>query len=841
MATATGEILYRFYIKNYLQSGTIRTTEQQFMTIPFSSDIIPIQEPKIKNEIGKAGSFEFSMDRGFQYYSSIVPMRTMFRVEYCGVTIFRGRVLTVDNEDIYGHRSVHCEGDFAFLMDSQQEGIKDEARSKVRGYEYLNTVITNHNTAMGSDNDKKFTLGEVPNHYSSSIDKHQKVECSKKDNYGNSSWSSSMNCLEDLADRFGGYFRTRYVNGTTYIDWLDAYYNSSVNAQSFSISSNVLGVQNNSEVDELFTVLIPIGASDNGDQLYIDDYWPTVNSSHAKVKYIEVPEIVSLYSDDELNRRYHKKSDYQNAITNHGRIYKVENFAYAYTREDLFNYAKDYILNNYIGELYSYTVNAIDLKTVDNSISPLYVGDRVRLTIKNPDTSTEETLSLTVMSAEKDLFNPESDSYVFGTPNGIINATYGNKKKNGKGGKGGSGGGISGGSDNDSGNGDGSDALTKKQWYDQFNNKLERQDITYDDPTAMFFYNTDGSKKTAEEVKKGLEGLSNSERKYVLDRKNLTTSRIAPTKYYNDAPVSLQRKITTWKNNVVQNIISTGVPRDIAVNIVNDRAQTEKLASFVDDDGNPTGPYSQELIGAATKARDILKGKNGPDFPALNPQGNSTLTNVFDSVTDVVASAMSVTGDFTVPGGMDVNSLTGQTTFFGKSNPSQEGGDDNKKVISEIGGNEQTVRVGSESGGSWRVKLDEEVTYKDEEDKTRTAKGFVSAQDFKLPTVASFKTKLIVTDTLITNTINTVDLKADKADVDDLVAKAITADNINTQLEVVNRLVVKNLTSDGDIRAVNMFYNGYAMYRRVIVITDGEGNRKTIRYFGWGADDGTNQ
>ena len=121
-----------------------------------------------------------------------------------------------------------------------------------------------------------------------------------------------MNRLEDLLDSFGGYFRVRYddQNGISYLDWLDKYYEETPNSQSIEVAKNLIDLSGTTEVDNLFTIVVPIGKRES-ENVYISDYWPTASPGHAKVKHIMVPELATLglYTDDKLNAEYHKKTD----------------------------------------------------------------------------------------------------------------------------------------------------------------------------------------------------------------------------------------------------------------------------------------------------------------------------------------------------------------------------------------------------------------------------------------------------------------------------------------------------------------------------------------------------
>ena len=204
--------MYDIYISNHLDATglNIIQTEELFFSIPIVNSANAVTEPIIKCEMGKSGSFEFSIMPVHPFYNRFQQMLTMMRVEYDGETIFRGRVLTIDTNKLNGTRRVHLEGDIAFLMDSYQEGTEEADRPKIDVYTYLQNVIRIHNEQMDVDGSrhKMFELGEVPGHYNLA-DSSQRITVENA-KFGSSSWQKTQDALSTLTKEYGGYFRTRY-------------------------------------------------------------------------------------------------------------------------------------------------------------------------------------------------------------------------------------------------------------------------------------------------------------------------------------------------------------------------------------------------------------------------------------------------------------------------------------------------------------------------------------------------------------------------------------------------------------------------------------------------------
>ena len=276
--------MYSVYIRhfaapsNWLDPGIIHDEEYLMCELPaeYPEDEILI-EPKVKTEMGKAGSFEFSMEMNSPFYSSLQQITTLIRVKYDDETIFYGRVLAIDT-DMWGKRKVHCEGALAFLLDTLIMATKEEERKKITLETYVKDLIDSHNGLVTDDPNKHFEYGQIPGYYSPEIPAVMKPE-SETRKFGTSSWTSTMNCLEDLTSKYGGYWRARYNDndGKLYLDWLLNMFDPETNNQPIRLTENVVDMNNTVDVNGIFTVLIPEGTK-NGKSLYLDDIPKTIRT-----------------------------------------------------------------------------------------------------------------------------------------------------------------------------------------------------------------------------------------------------------------------------------------------------------------------------------------------------------------------------------------------------------------------------------------------------------------------------------------------------------------------------------------------------------------------------------
>lgn len=426
--------MFAIYVKNYRDAGgEVITTENKLLQIPFmeynkelGQDITVgydagIINPTVKTECGSAGSFEFSMESESPYFNSFLIMKTIIRIEYDGETIFRGRVLNLDDQ-MWGTRSVHCEGDLAFLLDVQYPGTVDSKRTKQKIGSYITNLMGYYNDNI-RDSDKRIVIGHIPGsypHHDEDFHYNSEQEIGEETKkHGSSSWQSVGDALNSLKNSYGGWFRTRYENGTTYLDWLNWYFNPNVNDQVLSITDNMINISSTVELSDIFTVVIPVGqktttksSKDSKDtSLYIEGYMTDV---HGNNKYIRVPDLIKLYSKSQLDSGYHTYEDYANAIDDYGWIYKTVSFSNANTQAKLWSYAVDWIKENYIGKNRQFTVTAIDLHSIGYSCNKIAVGDRV--TVQLPYDSDTERRIFTILSITYDLYNPENNSYTIGVP-----------------------------------------------------------------------------------------------------------------------------------------------------------------------------------------------------------------------------------------------------------------------------------------------------------------------------------------------------------------------------------------------------------------------------------------
>lgn len=370
--------------------------------------------PKLTLEMGKAGSLQFQIPPSNKYYNALPQLTTTITVEMDDVEIFRGRVLT-NNRNFNNVRTIYCEGDLAFLVDSVQKAEKYDGKA----HDLFRSIIAKHNARVEAE--KRFTVGNITVEnrdvlLTGKSDDIQDAETGKFDykqiaiNSIADEWQNTFDFIETcLIDYTGGYLRTRRVGNTTYIDLVENYGSNA--AQEIEFGKNLLDLTEEVSAEDVFTVLIPLG----DENLTIE----SVNNG----------------SDELVDTQ---------AVARYGRIVKTHVFDSVNDPNTLLENGRRFLASN-VNVPITVTVKAVDMHMVDPNASPIYVGDRVRVTSVPHDMLD----MLTCTKIEYDMENPANNTYTFGTPKQSLTERYrkDKAKKDSEGSHGGGGGGAGGAAD----------------------------------------------------------------------------------------------------------------------------------------------------------------------------------------------------------------------------------------------------------------------------------------------------------------------------------------------------------------------------------------------------------
>ena len=114
--------------------------DDELIYLPGDSELI-ILNTKLELGDNKSGSFEFDIPVKNPYYDKMQKLTSVIKVMKDSEAIFYGRILSME-KNFYNTKTVVCEGELAYLLDSIQEP-KAYHDYTVRGF--LNALITNHN------------------------------------------------------------------------------------------------------------------------------------------------------------------------------------------------------------------------------------------------------------------------------------------------------------------------------------------------------------------------------------------------------------------------------------------------------------------------------------------------------------------------------------------------------------------------------------------------------------------------------------------------------------------------------------------------------------------------
>lgn len=325
--------------------------------------------PKLKLELGKAGTLEFTIIPSDEHYNQFEKMKSVITVVYDGTLIFRGRVLSMSS-DFFKQKQIQCEGDLSFLLDSIFEPYKGTKTVS----EMFSKIIDGHNSQMGDESYKKFTVGNVT-----------VPDASGSVNFDITSFEDSSSTIEsELIDSFGGILQTRTVSGTTYIDYLaDPHQNINsyaVNTQPIAFGVNLLDIECEPPVDDVFTILLPIGK----------DKDTTIKSVNDNSKFLENPLAIAKY----------------------GRIVRCEQWSDISSASNLKTKAQEFLNVHSVIYPDDISVKALDLHLLDPANHPrLMLGDRIRCYSEPHDID----ITLVCLEIEWDISNPENNTYKIGT------------------------------------------------------------------------------------------------------------------------------------------------------------------------------------------------------------------------------------------------------------------------------------------------------------------------------------------------------------------------------------------------------------------------------------------
>lgn len=321
-----------------------------------------VTDAQLTTEINKAGSLEFTIPVTNPNYNAYSKLKSIIRLEQDGAEIWRGRVLD-DTKDTDLNKDVMCEGELAFLNDMNVR--KYDYSSGISVVNYFNRVM---NYYGGASSYRSIKAGNVtvPN-------TTLKIKMDEATN----------TCLDELNSNLvgaiGGYLRLRRSNGQSYLDYIDAY--SQTSNQVIEFGSNILSIEEYIDASDVYTVIIPFGKQDaNGNRVNIT----SVNNGS---DFIESSQGASLF----------------------GRIDRTVVWEDV-TDPNVLKQQAQSVLNSAIEMATTITISAVDLHLIDVNTDAIQLGDWVRVISPPHGIDSDFLCSKVVINLQ----NPDQSQYTFG-------------------------------------------------------------------------------------------------------------------------------------------------------------------------------------------------------------------------------------------------------------------------------------------------------------------------------------------------------------------------------------------------------------------------------------------
>lgn len=220
--------------------------DNKYIYHPWDKDL-QISDPKLEKELNKNGSFSFSIYPDNPLYNHLEKLKSKVHILWFDNSgnekeIFRGRVLS-EETDFDGEKTVTCEGDLAFLLDTIQRPYS----STVSPADRFRQLINSHNSQV--ETDKQFQIGNI----TVSGDPAKVTE---------NGYPDTRSEIENkLLNVYGGYIRTREQDGKYYIDYLKEYENKE--GQAVRYGENILDITKYIKAEDIKTCIIPLGATNS--------------------------------------------------------------------------------------------------------------------------------------------------------------------------------------------------------------------------------------------------------------------------------------------------------------------------------------------------------------------------------------------------------------------------------------------------------------------------------------------------------------------------------------------------------------------------------------------------
>lgn len=286
---------------------------------------------QLELEIGKIGMFRFTIYPSHPAYNDIVPMKALVTVQRNYADIYSGRILNI-KYGFHNEKQVTCEGELAFLLDSF---IAPHTYSGSFN-EYLNRILDEYNAQV--ELEKQFQVGSV------TVGEFYPFNVTEEE------YRSAYDTLQiRMVERSDGYLSARYEGGVRYLDLL-SFTNITPSTQPIEFGKNMLDIARETNSEDVFSCIIPLGAKIEGTEQRID-----IKSVNRGLPY--------LINED--------------ALAKYGWIYRIVVFDSITVPALLMTEARSYMETNYDG-VSTIEITAVDLSGMED-VDAFRVGQWVNV------------------------------------------------------------------------------------------------------------------------------------------------------------------------------------------------------------------------------------------------------------------------------------------------------------------------------------------------------------------------------------------------------------------------------------------------------------------------------
>lgn len=245
--------MYQLY---YTHSGSPWSTRQLIWQSDMAIDPAKygIYDMKCSVEINKAGELKFIMTQSCSSYNLFSKERSVLTLLMDNSTvIFRGVVKLIET-DLFFQRTITANSDLIYLSDSVFEPHGDDIEETPIAR--FARIIDHHNVEMQGDPEKQMNVGNFT--FTQGANKTEKYT-------KNGGYKDTMSQLQNDFKDFYGFYQIRYSADFSekWLDYTETTGKST--SQDIKFAVNIEDYQYKDTVDDLFTILIPVG----GDNLVL--------------------------------------------------------------------------------------------------------------------------------------------------------------------------------------------------------------------------------------------------------------------------------------------------------------------------------------------------------------------------------------------------------------------------------------------------------------------------------------------------------------------------------------------------------------------------------------------